>query len=399
MYVSDEWSGDRPRRLVSILLASLFVALLAIPYLRDLTDDNGQPSGGSTPWFIAAGVAGVLLLASAVYSFVKARTPRTGLLEALPSVIVLLAPVPGLLGLQPELGLIPVLVAFLLMIRDLARGHAMAFSIIAILGILLVSSVFMADVEDEAGEGRMKHWWQAMFWGAGQIFRFHRSVSMYAPKTDLGNWIGLAVVAAGVLFSAVLLSALTSWAVNSARKGKDDKATAKLIASAVDRAVERALLATSGPEAAAAFSAASAAPPESAPEPMPGERRVWIDVERVVGSGPLAWWQSRRVTVPAYVERLRASDPSALPTLVDGERALLVAVVEGGGRSEAEGESVTASGQRLLVVHAPGSTSDEILERVRAGDVVVTDNPELLRDLGERDVTLVAPVGAPPAAS
>ena len=46
---------------------------------------------------------------------------------------------------------------------------------------------------------------------------------MYAPKTDLGNWIGLAVVAAGVLFSAVLLSALTSWAVNSARKGKDDK--------------------------------------------------------------------------------------------------------------------------------------------------------------------------------
>lgn len=393
MYVSEAWSGDRPRRLLGLLVGALYVVLLAVPFLRDYTAE------AATPWIIGAAIVGLVVLGTAVYSFIKARNWKTGILEALPALILLLTPVPYMLGWQPEIGLVFVLVAFLLKIRDLARGHAMVFSIIAILGILVISSVFMADVEQEAGQSRMQHWWQAMFWGAGQIFRFHRSVSMYAPKTDLGNWIGLAVVAAGVLFSAVLLSALTSWAVNSARKGKDDKATAKLIASAVDRAVERALLATSGPEAAAAFSAASAAPPESAPEPMPGERRVWIDVERVVGSGPLAWWQSRRVTVPAYVERLRASDPSALPTLVDGERALLVAVVEGGGRSEAEGESVTASGQRLVVVHAPGSTSDEILERVRAGDVVVTDNPELLRDLGERDVTLVAPVGAPPAAS
>lgn len=399
MYVSDSWSGDRPRRLLSLVLGALYVALIATPYLRDLTSNAGTPGAGSAPWFIAAGVAGVLLLGSAVYSFVKAPSATTGLLEALPALVVLLAPVPALLGLQPEIGLFFVLAAFLLMIRDLARGHAMAFSVIAIFGILLVTSVFMADVEAEAGKGRMKHWWQAMFWGAGQIFRFHRSVSMYAPQTDLGNWIGIGIVAAGVLFSAVLLSALTSWAVNSARKGKDDKANTKLIASAVDKAVERALLATSGPEVAAAFAAEAAEPRESAPQPEPGEQRVWIDVDRIVGSGPLAWWRSRRVTVPAYVERLRASDPSALPAPGDGDRWLLVAVVEGGGRSEAEGESTTASGQRLVVVHAAASTADEILDRARAGDIVITDSPVLTRDLSERDVRLVAPVGSADLAS
>ena len=399
MYVSDHWSGDRPRRIVSAVLAAVYVALLAIPYLRDIALDNGRLTAALAPWLIAAGIVGILLLGSAVYCFVKAQTPRQGVLEALPSVVVLLMPVPWFLGLEAVLGLIPVLIAFLLTIRDLARGHAMAFSIIAIFGILLICSIFMADAEEEAGKGRMKHWWQATFWGAGQIFRFPKAVSMYSPETDLGNWIGIAVICSGVLFSAALLSALTSWAVNSSRKGNDDKVNRARIAQAVDEAVERALTAMGRPDAAAAFVAAASETDESEPRCGPGEKRVWIDVDRIVGSQPFGWWESRRVTVPAYVERVRGADPSALPALPDVDLALLVAVVEGGGRSEAEGESTTASGQRLVVVHAAASTADEILDRVRAGDIVITDSPVLTRDLSERDVRLVAPVGSADLAS
>lgn len=73
---------------------------------------------------------------------------------------------------------------------------------------------------------------------------------------------------------------------------------------------------------------------------------------------------------------------------------LLVAVVEGGGRAEPEGETVIAPGERLVVVHAADSTADEIADRVRAGDVVVTDDPALLQTLQDHDVTVVAPVGS-----
>lgn len=399
MYVSEAWSGARPRRLVSLVLGALLVGLLATPYLRDFAPDDTSLMSGAVAWDIAAVVVAALLVAYAIYCFVKAPTWRQGLLEALPSFLLLLIPVPAWLGLEPALGLIPVLVAFLLMIRDLARGHALAFSAIAIFGILLVSSIFMADVEEEAGEGRMRHWWQAMFWGAGQILRFDRGVNMYAPQTDLGKWIGIAVITSGVLFSAILLSALTSWAVNAASKGKDDKVNRAFIAKAVDEAIERALMAMNRPDAAAAYAAAAMGPGESEPTADEGEQRVWIDVERIVGSQPFSWWHSRWISVPAYVERLREADPTALPTLLDGELALLVVVVEGRGCSEAEGESMTAAGQRLVVVHAAGTTVDEIRARVRAGDVVVTDNPDLSRGLTQRGVRVMAPVGAPTSAA
>lgn len=394
MYVSDAWSGDRPRRLVTLILGALYVTFLAVPYLRDLPALAGPTPESATPWFVAAAIVGVLLLGMCVYFFVKASSPKIGVLKVLPGILVLLTPVPALLGLQPEIGLVFVFAAFLMTIRDLARGHAMTFSVIAVFGILLISSIFMADAEAEAAQGRMWHWWQAMFWGAGQIFHFNRAVDIYDPQSNLGKWIGIAVVLAGVLFSAVLLSALTSWAVNSSRKGKDAKANDKLISDAVDKAMARALAVMSGPAAAAAFVAASAKPEVPQPVPAPGEQRVWIDVERIVGSQPMSWWESRRVTVPAYVERLRSAGPSAIPPLSGSSRVLLVAVVEGGGRAEPEGETVTASGERLVVVHAADSTADEIADRVRAGDVVVTDDPALLQTLQDHDVTVVAPVGS-----
>lgn len=384
MYVSEAWSGDRPRRLLGLLVGALYVVLLAVPFLRDYTAE------AATPWIIGAAIVGLVVLGTAVYSFIKARNWKTGILEALPALILLLTPVPYMLGWQPEIGLVFVLVAFLLKIRDLARGHAMVFSIIAILGILVISSVFMADVEQEAGQSRMQHWWQAMFWGAGQIFRFHRSVGMYSPKTDLGNWIGIAVVAAGVLFSAVLLSALTSWAVNSSRKKKDAKSDDKMIAKAVDAAVQRAIGAVLGPEAAAAIATAQAHE-ESEPSAQQGEQRVWIDVDHIVGSRPLGWWESRRVSVPAYVAELRASRQSSWPRVDEGMRPLLIPIVEGSGCAEPEGESTTAAGVRMIVVHAEGTADAEILERVREGDVVVTDRPGLAEALLERDVKVASP--------
>ena len=384
MYVSEAWSGDRPRRLLGLLVGALYVVLLAVPFLRDYT------AAAATPWIVCAAIVGLALLGTAIYSFMKARNWKTGILEALPALILLLTPVPYLLGWQPEIGLVFVLTAFLLKIRDLARGHAMVFSIIAILGILVISSVFMADVEQEAGQGRMQHWWQAMFWGAGQIFRFHRAVGMYSPKTDLGNWIGIAVVAAGVLFSAVLLSALTSWAVNSSRKKNDAKSDEAMIAKAVDAAVQRAVDAVLGPEAAAAI-AASQSLDESMPSAQAGEQRVWIDVEHIVGSRPFGWWESRRVSVPAYVAELRASHAAGLSGLDEGMRPLLIPIVEGSGCAEPEGESTTAAGARLVVVHAEGTADDDILERVRAGDVVVTDRPRLAEALLERDIKVASP--------
>lgn len=398
MYVSEAWSGDRPRRLLNLLVGGVFVVLLLIPYVDEL------PRSEATPWLIAAAVVAVVLLGLAAYQFVTARNRRTGLLEAMPDVLVVLTPVPALVGWPTELGLIFVLAAFLISIRDLARGHAMAFSLIAVFGVLVITSFVLAEVEEEAAEGNMRNAWEAMFWGLGQIFRFHRSVSYYAPKSELGNFVGIAVVLAGVFFSAVLISAITAWAVNSTRKKSDMRHDDELIAKAVASAVERAVGSVLGPEAAAKVAASFVVPQETGPAARPGEQRAWIDVDRAVGDLPFGWWTSRRIAVPDYLRDVR--EASDLPWGLDsGQAPFLVAVVEGAGCAEPEGETPTASGARLAVVHAPqaakrdggGATSAVILERVAAGDVVVTDRPELVARLRERGIAVVSPRSVTPA--
>lgn len=398
MYVSEAWSGDRPRRLLNLFVGGVFVVLLLIPYIDEL------PPAEATPWLIAAAVVAVVLLGLAAYQFVTARNRRTGLLEAMPDVLLVLTPVPALVGWPTELGLIFVLAAFLISIRDLARGHAMAFSLIAVFGVLVITSFVLAEVEEEAAEGNMRNAWEAMFWGLGQIFRFHRSVSYFAPKSELGNFVGIAVVLAGVFFSAVLISAITAWAVNSTRKKSDTRHDDELIAKAVASAVERAVGGVLGPEAAAKVAASFAVPQETGPPARPGEQRAWIDVDRAVGELPFGWWTSRRIAVPDYLRDVR--EASDLPWgLGSAETPLLVAVVEGAGCAEPEGETTTASGARLIVVHAAqaakrvggAATSAVILERASAGDVVVTDRPDLAASLRQRGIAVVSPRPATPA--
>lgn len=274
----------------------------------------------------------------------------------------------------------------------------MVFSLIAILGILVITSVFLADVEEEAGEGNMKTFPQALWWGLGQIFRFHRSVSFYAPKTETGNIIGIAVVLSGVLFSAVLLSALTSWAVNSSRSRKDAKSNDALIAKAVDAAVLRAVGATMGPEAAEAFARASVPDPERGPPTQGDEVRVWIDADRVVGTRPRGWWESRRQSIPAFVDSLRERGAPGVSEITHGKPALLVAVVEGSGRAQPEGESTTADGQRLLVIHAEQTADELIEEQASAPDVVITDEPSLVQAMREAGVAVASPASLSPRA-
>ena len=136
-------------------------------------------------------------------------------------------------------------------------------------------------------------------------------------------------------------------------------------------------------------------PPEMGPPPGPGETRVWIDVERVVGERPFSWWQPRSVTVPAYVSDLRESEHVPRTVAGDGTTPLLVAVVEGSGCEEPEGETTTASGVRLVVVHAPRGVTDAtaalILERAVDGDVVVTGRSPLADELREREIPVVSP--------
>ncbi|MFM9133996.1 MAG: hypothetical protein ACKOT0_00930 [bacterium] len=393
--MSEAWSGDRPRRLLNLLVGAVFVVLILIPYIDEL------PPADATPWLIAAAVVAVVLLGLAVYQFRTARTRRTGLLEAIPDVLLVLAPVPALVGWPAEIGLAFILAAFLISIRDLARGHAMAFSLIAVFGVLVITSFVLAEVEEKAGEGNMRNAWEAMFWGLGQIFRFHRSVSYYAPRSEEGNLVGIGVVLAGVFFSAVLISAITAWAVNSSRKKSDARHDDELIAKAVASAVERAVEGILGPEAAAKVAASFVVPPETGPSARAGEQRAWIDVDRAVGELPFGWWTSRRVAVPDYLRDLRQA--ADLPWGLDGEGLpFLVAVVEGSGSAEPEGETSTASGARLVVIHAEpagtrgggAATSSLILERAAAGDVVVTDRPELVATLRERGIAVVSPRSA-----
>ncbi len=389
MYVSEAWAGDRPRRLVNLLVAGVYVGLLVVPYVDE------RRGAETTRWLLAAACVGVLLLVLAAYQFVTAPTRKAGLLEALPDVLIVLTPVPYLLGLPEEIGLLFVYAALLISIRDLARGHAIAFSLAAVLSILLVTSVALAEVEEEAGTGNIRNAGQALFWGLGQIFRFHRAVSTYSPESEEGNLIGSAVILSGVFFSAVLISAITAWAVNSGRKKTDSQRASESVEDAVVSVIDKVAHIVLGPEQAAEVRAAMSPPPEMGPPPGPGETRVWIDVERVVGERPFSWWQPRSVTVPAYVSDLRESEHVPRTVAGDGTTPLLVAVVEGSGCAEPEGETTTASGVRLVVVHAPGGVTDAtaalILERAVDGDVVVTGRSPLADELREREIPVVSP--------
>lgn len=385
MYVNEAWAGDRPRRLLNLVVASVFVGLLVVPYVDE------RRAGETTAWLVAAACVAMVLLVLAAYQFVTAPTRKAGLIEALPDILIVFAPVPYLLGLPEEIGLLFVYAALLISIRDLARGHAIAFSLAAVASVLLVTSVALAEVEEEAGTGNIRNPGQALFWGLGQIFRFHRAVSTYSPESEQGNIIGAAVILSGVFFSAVLISAITAWAVNSGRKKSDSAQGSESVEDVVASAIERVARVVLSPDQAAEVAVAMRPPPDMGPLPGPGETRIWIDVERVVGERPFSWWWPRSVTVPKYVSEVRESGRAPWDVAGDDRTSLVVAVVEGSGCEEPEGETTTASGGRLVVVHAQaGGTADLILERAVDGDVVVTGRPTLVEELPERGIAVVS---------
>jgi predicted RNA-binding protein with PIN domain len=107
-------------------------------------------------------------------------------------------------------------------------------------------------------------------------------------------------------------------------------------------------------------------------------RLVVVDAANVVGSRPTGWWRDRAGAARRLVERLRVLAGT------DQDTRWLV-VLEGAARAGAAESSAESPGDRVEVVHAPGSGDDQIVAAVAAastapGGLLVVTADRALRD-------------------
>ncbi len=123
--------------------------------------------------------------------------------------LLLLAPT--LLILPTSWALFAVLVVcYVLQLRSLAAGDAFWFSFGFVLFIALVTSVGMAEVEEEQPQSELQDWPTALAWSVASLLHLGDS-AVGRPLTDDGRTLSLVVGLCAVLATGLLTAQMVRW--------------------------------------------------------------------------------------------------------------------------------------------------------------------------------------------
>lgn len=367
MYVSDSWAGSRLRSGVRLGLGSSLAAVALVGHLAD-------PDAGTLQVYNAIGAVLWLALAGVVaFTLVQGRFGRAWWWESLASILLLVATLIAqfsILGdLSGDVAVVGYIIFYLIELRGVVQSSPAWYAALAIAGVTVVASLAMADVEAATPEGQISNGGEALLWAAAQVLRFGGLVQQ-RPVTSTGEFFGFIVILAAVLFSAVMLSSITAWAVRQStnKRESDDERVRRQV---------RAVLVEAG---------VISEPEETEWEDVP---RLYIDVDDVVGRQPRHWLRSRRAVTEEFLRELSGSQTLAQLRREVPPDTRVVAVL----KSSVEVDAHDVELDDAIVVHVVEhhSVSDWINDHARLGDRVVTGQARLVKELTEREVEVLSP--------
>lgn len=378
VYVSHAWAGFRLRSAVRLALGTTlgFVSLAVHVF-----DPQGVALVATTA---LGGVVWLALLGANLGMLIRGGFRWPAWRESVPSILLLVSALIAWYGWLGMLGgdvAVGCFIAFYLIeLRGVVRSSPGWYAALAIAGISVLASLTMAEVEADAPNATIKDGGGALLWAMGQLFRFGSLIDE-RPVTQTGAFFGVVVIFAGVLFSAVMLSAVTAWVVQQGghdHRERDEERYRRHVREALRDA---GLL------------------QDEAAEEDDDIPRVFVDVEEVVGRIPRYWWRSRASATREFLDGLPDNPGLAGLASSDGQPRELVVVVHSSVLSA--GDVDTGSGPGPSVVVTAEASDRWIDDRVREGDAVVTGNAEHSQRLAERGAVVISPsalasLGGPP---
>jgi len=366
VYVSHAWAGSRRRSAVRLALGTTLGAFTLVAHVYDLS---------GVPVDVVGGVVWIALFAVTLAMVVRGGSRWPAWREAVPSILLLASVLVarfGWLGLYSGDVAVCCFIAFYLFeLRGVVRSSPGWYAALAIAGISVLASLAMAEVEAEEPNATIRDGGTALMWAMGQLFRFG-SLLQERPVTQTGGFFGVVIIFAGVLFSAVMLSAVTAWVVRQGGQGNRQRDEERYRQHVRDALREAGLLQD-----------------EVAEDEADDTSRVFINVEEVVGRVPRYWWRSRASATREFLEGLPEVVDLARGDATDGGRRVY-AVVQAAVVPTGDVDTDPAPG--LSVVVTTEETDRWIDGRVREGDAVVTGNAEHSVRLAERGVVVVSPI-------
>lgn len=375
-YWDERWSGPNLGSLVRQVLGLTYAVFLMLPSLLSL-----QP-GSRVACYAVAALIWLALATQLVVSVYRAGARIARLRSRPATLLALMAPLPLLLRLYPAYSFIILMLAFVVQVREYARGNRALFSLLAMAGVTLVAAIGMSAAENSQGPSGIDTFPDALLWALSELFRFGGVIDLH-PNTEDGKVLGIVVILSGVLFAAVLISTFTSWLVAEDRQSAESN-TSSNMEETVERAVRRALVVALGEDGLEKYEARAELDRTARRSVEGADVGVWVDMDRVLGHRPRAWRTSRKDLATEAMPRLlsRTAADWARIAGVEG-RVVPHLVLEGGAREfrltpEQEGSTE-------VKVERVSSADDFILLEAREGDVVITDGPRLVDKLSRPD--------------
>lgn len=364
MYMSARWSGGRLRSAIRLALGSALAAVVIGPEILDV------PRNVMEPYKVAVFILWILLAGIVVATLVAGHFSRRAWVQVIATLIFLTTSIVSYFDLlgqwSSEVEVTGFIIFYLFELRGIVRSNPAVYASLALAGVVALASVSMAGEEDNQPGATITTSGKALLWGLGQVFKFGALVDD-RPVTSTGEFLGLLVILSGVLFSAVLLSTITAWAVRQSSERNPSDSVRKQVMQAL---IDTGLVVDPW------------VPPGSSPV-----GRVFVDVDHFVGSDPRNWLRSRVLATRDLLDELENADLAALPGS-GSHRRQLVAVLEGplGKLAEDGGDD----NWNFACVDAGTSADDWILRHATPQDVVVTGNASLRTGLDEKGVPTVS---------
>lgn len=312
----------------------------------------------------------IALVATVIATIGAERSSREAWVEVAPAILVVTVLVVGLLmnweSFAPWLGEVIVaafVIYYLLELRGIVTTNPLSYAAMALGGLVVIVSLVMADVEADATDRQIANAGDALLWASAQVFRSTPVINV-EPVTSAGTRLGAMVIVAGLLFSAVLFSAATAWAVRFGH-GRDNESQRKSIREQVLAALEEAGLVASE-------------------ELHEREAMTFVDVDWMAGRQRWGWWTSRERTTAECLRKLEAALEA--PT---GSRTVFVV------DKRAFHVDGSASHQHHMTIRAVPDPAEYIREQAMAGDVVISGRHALVRCLADRGVAVLDELSVP----